>query len=107
MKKLILNPKNLSLKKEEENFFLGKWFLNFLPKSKKKLNFSFLPDRKFVIQDEIKQIRYNKEICEEILKEMVPILNRLNNIEWEYKTWNFLIGTWLYLFINIHSIFSD
>ena len=101
MKKLILNPKNLSLKKEEENFFLGKWFLNFLPKSKKKLNFSFLPDRKFVIQDEIKQIRYNKEICEEILKEMVPILNRLNNIEWEYKTWNFLIGTWLYLFINI------
>jgi putative transferase (TIGR04331 family) len=102
MKKLIINPKKTSSNHDDENIFLQKCFLNYLSENYlQRINYSILSKKNFEIDHEIKQIKQNKEIYNEILIELFPILNKLNKVSWSYKTWNFFIGHWLYLYISI------
>ena len=102
MKKLIINPKKISLDDNDENIFLQNFFLNYLNKDQKqKINYTTLPKKNFDISSEIKEIKHNREFYDEILRELFPILNKLNKINWDYKTWNFFIGQWLNFYVSV------
>ena len=102
MKKLIINPKKISLDDNDENIFLQNFFLNYLNKDQKqKINYTTLPKKNFDISSEIKEIKHNREFYDEILRELFPILNKLNKINWDYKTWNFFIGQWLNFYVAV------
>lgn len=98
MQKLILNPKKISLNKKVNNFFIDKYFINFLKKDKlKKINYSYPLRRKHN-----KFLNYNyKNIYKKILNELYPILNKIHKLSWSYKTWNFFLAPWLYFYIVI------
>lgn len=102
MKKLIINPKNFSLNYNDENIFLQKCFLNYLEKKNfKKIKYSINSKTNFEIENEISRIKENKEIYKEILQELYPMLNKLNKVNWNYKSWNLLLGFWLNGYISI------
>ena len=102
MKRLIIDPKKISLNSSEENVFLQGSFLNYLDNDRKqKINYSILSKTKLDIDSEIKQAIHNREIYDEVLQELFPILNKLNKINWNYKTWNFFIGSWLNNYIAV------
>ena len=102
MKRLIINPKKKLLDGNDENIFLQNSFLNYLNENQKqKINYNTLPKKKLDINSEIKEIKRNREVCEEILRELFPILNKLNKINWDYKTWNFFIGQWLNFYVSV------
>ena len=51
MKKLIINPKKISLDDNDENIFLQNFFLNYLNKDQKqKINYTTLPKKNFDIK---------------------------------------------------------
>ena len=102
MKRLIINPKKKLLDGNDENIFLQNFFLNYLNEDQKqKINYNTLPKKKLDINSEIKEIKRNREVYEEILRELFPILNKLNKINWNYKTWNFFLGYWLSSYIAV------
>ena len=102
MKKLIIKTKKISLDDNDENIFLQNFFLNYLNKDQKqKINYTTLPKKNFDISSEIKEIKHNREFYDEILRELFPILNKLNKINWDYKTWNFFIGQWLNFYVSV------
>ena len=102
MEKLVLNPKKISLNKNDNNFFLGKWFINCLTKDqKKKINFSTFDTPDFNFDNELTQSNYIKKIFKEILIEIIPTLNQLNNVKWDYRIWNFFLGHWMHHYIAV------
>ena len=102
MKRLIIDPSKISLNSSEENVFLQGAFLNYLDNDRRqKINYSILSKTKLDIDSEIKQAIHNREIYDEVLQELFPILNKLNKINWNYKTWNFFIGPWLNNYIAV------
>ena len=48
-----------------------------------------------------KQLKQSKKIYKDILNEIVPKLNNVHNINWSIKTWNFLIGKWIFGYVSI------
>lgn len=102
MKILILNPKKLIKKKKYTNYFLGKWFLNFIEKKKlKKIKFDFQNDLKTNLWKEEQKIKKIKSIYKKIISEIFPLLNQIHNINWKKSTWEFTIGRWLFFYIAI------
>lgn len=102
MKKLITNPKKISLHDKVEYVFLKKYFLNFIDSDvKKKINYSIFSKTNFEINDEIKQSKLNREMHSDILKELFPYLNKVNKINWQFESWEFFLGKWLHMYIAI------
>ena len=102
MEKLILNPTKISFKKNDTNFFLGKWFVKCLNRDQKKnSNFSFFETENFNIQNELEQSNYIKKISKEILNEIIPTLNQLNKVNWSYRVWNYFLGRWLHYYASV------
>ena len=102
MEKLILNPTKISFKKDVTNFFLGKWFANSIKKSQKNnIKFATFITENFNIENEVIQSKYIKKICKEILDEIVPTLNQLNNVNWSNKVWDFFLSRWLQNYISV------
>lgn len=102
MKILILNPKKLIQKNKYTNYFLGKWFLNFIEKKKlKKIKFDFQNDLKTNLKKEEEKIKKIKSIYKKIFSEIFPLLNQIHNINWKKSTWEFILGRWLFFYIAI------
>ena len=100
MKKLILNPNKID--KKSVNVFLGKWFLFLIKKKKlKNIKFDLIPEKKTNAKNYLLREKYYDKIYNIILNEIYPKLNNINNINWKRKTWNFLIGFWLYAYIVV------
>lgn len=100
MKKLILNPNKID--KKSVNVFLGKWFLFLIKKKKlKNIKFDLIPEKKTNAKNYLLREKYYDKIYNIILNEIYPKLNSINNINWKRKTWNFLIGSWLYAYIVV------
>lgn len=102
MKKLILNPEKISLKKKETYVFLGEWFLHYIKKNLlKKINYEIFKTKKFNLKRELVQAKENQKLYREIISELYPKLNQLHQINWNLKTWNFFLGHWLTHFISV------
>lgn len=102
MKKLVLNPKKIFFEENNENIFLFKYYLNFFNKTEKeKIKFSIIHSENFNIDEEIKKIKYNEKISEDIFCEVFPELNRLHNINWSYKAWKLFIGNWITSYVTV------
>lgn len=102
MRKLILNPNKISFSNKDENIFLHDYFLNLIDKKTlNTINYSVISKEKFEIKSEVSHTRNNKKICNEILRDLFPILNELNKVNWSYETWNFFIGQWLNVFVAV------
>ena len=100
MKKLVLDPKKISFKKKDINYFLGSFFLNLIP-FKKKANYVIINKEDISLKKQNYQINYAKKIYKEILAEIIPKLNKIHNIKWSHKTWNFFLGHWIHNYIAI------
>lgn len=101
---LITNPKKILTNRKFTNFFLGKWFLNYLKKKNiEKINIKFNQNvsNNLIIQNELKKNKICNKLYIEIINELYPKLNKLNNINWKYKTWNFFLGHWLNFCISV------
>ena len=102
MKKLVLNPKKILIEENDENIFLFKYYLNFFNKTEKgKIKYSIVQSKKFNIDAEIKKIKYNEKISEDIFCEIFPELNRVHNINWSYKAWKLFIGNWITSYVAV------
>lgn len=102
MKKLITDPSKILLNQNDENVFLQKCFLNYIDKRiLDKINYSIFSKTEFELSSEIKTFNEDEVIYREILKDLFPILNVSNKVNWNYKTWNFFLGFWLRNFVSI------
>lgn len=101
MKLLILNPKKISYKKNYVNFFLNSFFLKLKKYKFKKINYNIL--NKNDVSEKIQRfhVKQSKKISEDILKEIVPKLNNVHNINWSKRTWDFFIGKWIIGYVSI------
>jgi putative transferase (TIGR04331 family) len=96
IKKLIFNPDRID--KRAQNLFLEEWFLFFL--KKKNIKFKILK-KKINFNKELSLNKYYYKIYKQIIANIYPELNKINKVNWKIKTWNFLLGSWLYNYIII------
>lgn len=104
MNELIINPDKIKIKKRIKYLFIAKWFLRFFSlKTLKKIDYNInkYENKVFDLKNEIRIYKKTKFIYKKLIKEIYPILNKLNKVNWSFKTWNFFIGHWLHTYISI------
>ena len=103
------NLKNLYLtdlfvKKNFHNndYFLGGWCLSSLKleknlKNKKKIISYHWDNRKKLEKD----YHYLQDLNEELLRDLIPIFNRIHNLNENYKYWKIILGYWISIFTTV------
>ena len=73
----------------------------FFKKKTKNCKVEIIKEKKINFKKELIQNKYYNKIYKLILYEIFPQLNKIHCVNWKSKTWEFLIGNWLYAYIVI------
>lgn len=100
-KKLVLVPKKISYK-NSINIFLENFFLKLVRNNKYRNSNKFfvINNKSRSLKSQLNQIKLKNKIYSIILKEIHTKLNSIHKINWQIKTWEFLIGHWLHFYIE-------
>ena len=84
-----------------KNIFIGNWIKDFLPKkiSSNSHFINYPQDCHFSTQE--KKINKSRILSDSILTKLYIQLNKIHGISWKLRSWKYLIGPWLEIFIAV------
>ena len=86
--------------KNQKNLFLGEWCIK-NEKSVSDLEYEILPYHWNNTNDMIEDMNYVYNSYFELIPQITKHLNNLHNVNFSDKYWSFLIGPWMFLFLNV------
>ncbi len=98
-KKILFYPNKSAL--NEKSFYVGNW-MKFLMSDNNKNNSIFVDYENYEnFEEQSKIILGVRNLSEEILMKLSVTLNKIHGIEWTLRSWKFLLGPWLEIFVAV------
>jgi putative transferase (TIGR04331 family) len=98
-KKILFYPNKSAL--NEKSFYVGNW-MKFLMSDNNKNNSIFVDYENYEnFEEQSKIILGVRNLSEEILMKLSVTLNKIHGIEWSLRSWKFLLGPWLEIFVAV------